>query len=235
MPGVPSNRGCDACRKQKKKVGLHATANLDLTKLKQCDQAQPACSRCARIGIKCVGVGKRRYKFHNQTIVFRSGSTSGRQQLVVSANEAFPATPSNEVMRRASAYISMLEVSDVRYSLSYFGLFLRHVPQRLGRNEALDAAASALATTTVALHTSRRTPEMYASYGKALEALRTSLDDPLKAQTTETLCAIYFVMISQVSTTPRRWNKTEFNIACSVGSDFVMIGQSRMERSWHIL
>ncbi|KAM0240718.1 hypothetical protein ACHAP5_007923 [Fusarium lateritium] len=47
MPGVPKSRGCNDCLKQKKK----------------CDQAKPACSRCARLAIPCVGSGEQKYVF----------------------------------------------------------------------------------------------------------------------------------------------------------------------------
>ncbi|EEA20345.1 hypothetical protein EYB25_007858 [Talaromyces marneffei] len=49
MPGVPTSRGCDACRKQKKK----------------CDAPKPPtkCPRCTRLKIPCTGYGVQRYKF----------------------------------------------------------------------------------------------------------------------------------------------------------------------------
>ena len=103
----------------------------------------------------------------------------------------------------AYAFISTLEITDVRYSMSYFGTFLKHVPQRLGTNEALDASVGALVTIASTVHTGQRSPEMFARYGDALKALRTSLSDPLKVQRPETLCAIYLVMLCQVSATPR--------------------------------
>ncbi|KAJ5766541.1 uncharacterized protein N7511_004157 [Penicillium nucicola] len=52
MPGVPSSRGCEGCRKQKKK----------------CDQVKPTCSRCTRLRIPCIGNGVQRYKFQEPSV-----------------------------------------------------------------------------------------------------------------------------------------------------------------------
>lgn len=75
------------------------------------------------------------------------------------------------------------------------------VPRRLGINLALDAASDAL----VAAHTNfcsngRFVPEQgfLAKYSQALNALRDILDDPDKAYSSETLCAIMILMIVQV-------------------------------------
>ena len=107
--------------------------------------------------------------------------------------------PYSETMRIASIFISTLEVSDLRYSVSYYGAFLKYVPQRLGTNQALDAAVLALANASSCLRTRENSTQVLVQYGNALKALRLSLSDPLKAESPETLCAIYLVMICQVS------------------------------------
>ena len=107
--------------------------------------------------------------------------------------------PHNETMRIATAFISTLEISDLRYSVSYYGAFLKYVPQRLGTNQALDAAVQALASASSCLRTRENSTQVLVQYGDALKALRLSLSDPLKAETPETLCAIYLIMICQVS------------------------------------
>ncbi|CAI7601009.1 unnamed protein product [Penicillium manginii] len=66
MPGVPTGRACDACRKQKKK----------------CDEKQPACARCLRLKIPCVGSGKLRFKFQEE----KQYSTRVKKQLALSSS-----------------------------------------------------------------------------------------------------------------------------------------------------
>lgn len=102
-------------------------------------------------------------------------------------------------MRIANAFVSTLQISDLRYSVSYYGAFLKYVPQRLGTNQALDASVKALATASSCLRSREHPTQMLIQYGNALTALRLSLSDPVKAQSPETLCAIYLVMICQVS------------------------------------
>lgn len=77
MPGVPTGRACEECRKQKKKVSLNLkkshdplivlhtvkTINPDYT---QCDEKQPSCSRCLRLKLQCVGSGQQRFKFQQE-------------------------------------------------------------------------------------------------------------------------------------------------------------------------
>lgn len=113
-----------------------------------------------------------------------------------------PRLPTNQMTMVASAFAATLEVSDLRYDLCCYGEFMKDIPRRLGTNDALDASVSALTLAFSSLHTRRVTTEMFVKYGQALKALRTCLCDPAKAQTAETLCAIYLTMICQVGTTP---------------------------------
>lgn len=91
---------------------------------------------------------------------------------------------------------------DIRYQLLWnFGGYLADVPRRLGMNPALDVASDAL----VSVHTSFcsqghyvHDPRVLAKYSKALVVLRDALDDPDKAYSSETLCAIMLLMIVQV-------------------------------------
>lgn len=97
-----------------------------------------------------------------------------------------------------SGLIPMLEVTDLRYDLTYYGGFLKDIPRRLGTNGALDASVSALASAFPSLHTHQRSPEMLDKYVQALKTLRVYLSDPAKAYTSNTLCAIYLIEICQV-------------------------------------
>ncbi|TFB05878.1 hypothetical protein CCMA1212_001536 [Trichoderma ghanense] len=190
MPGVPSYRGCDACRKQKKK----------------CDMASPACSRCSRLNIPCVGCGQLRYKFKDQTEL-QAERLSKRTRGRTSPPEARSRSPSsitslvsNEQTARSVAFVSLLDITDPSYDLSCYGGWFKDLPRRLGTNKALDAAVEAM----VGFYPHMRRHEQASlsrgslfKYVNALQALRTSLDDPQLAQKPETLCAVYVLMICQ--------------------------------------
>lgn len=107
--------------------------------------------------------------------------------------------PSNHLMKRTGAFISVLNVSDLRYDISGFGAFLRELPRRLGRNRALDASVNALTVVFPALYLQEPTPAMLAAYVHALRCLRITLADRVTAQTPETLCAIYLITLCQAS------------------------------------
>jgi hypothetical protein len=168
--------------------------------MRKCDQVKPACARCARLQIACTGSGQQRYKFKEQKIVLKSTQTQPVQQHTFII-EGLSRIPINEMTAIVNGFTSTLEVIDPRYDLACYGGFLKHIPKRLGNNEALDASVEAITTAFPSLHTREISLEMYIKYGHALKVLRTSLCDPTKAQTSDTLCAIYLVMICQVSGT----------------------------------
>lgn len=108
----------------------------------------------------------------------------------------------------ASAFVGKIDpTADIRYQLVWnFGAYLADIPRRLGTNPALDAASDAL----VAAHTNfcsngHGVPDyaFLAKYSRALNVLRDELDDPDKAHSSETLCAIMLLMIIQVCKEPR--------------------------------
>ncbi|KAL7783606.1 hypothetical protein V8C37DRAFT_36202 [Trichoderma ceciliae] len=194
MPGVPSYRGCDACRKQKKK----------------CDMATPACSRCSRLNIPCVGCGQLRYKFKDQTdlqVVRSSRKARSRASPSFEAEAESPASiasiaslVSNKDTARSGAFISLLDVTDPRYDLSCYGGWFKELPKHLGTNEALDAAVEAMVGFYPHLRRHEQSSlsrESLFKYVNALQALRTCLNDPQKARKAETLCAVYVLMICQ--------------------------------------
>ncbi|CAK7209393.1 hypothetical protein SBRCBS47491_000426 [Sporothrix bragantina] len=210
MPGVPSSRGCDACRRQKKK----------------CDQEKPACGRCARLEIECTGSGQQRYKFHNNTVKQPPGqrqspssrvpspgsSSSQNSQTLATRRSRILLSPSGNAQTAITGrLVSALEVSDPRFDLSVYGNFLKGIPRRLGSSPVLDAAASAMAAALplVGRQTgvndydkalqpvSRATVPMLQHYGRALHALRHALSDPSATKDPNTLCALYLVVITQ--------------------------------------
>jgi hypothetical protein len=109
------------------------------------------------------------------------------------------AAPSSKISMITSNFTSMLEVKDTRFDLSIYGSFLDQIPQRLGTNNALDAVAVALTTAMPYVYTHQYSANMYSSYARALKSTRVSLSDPAEAQSPETLCAIYLLMVCQVN------------------------------------
>ncbi|KAJ5810781.1 hypothetical protein N7447_010297, partial [Penicillium robsamsonii] len=195
MPGVPSSRGCDACRKVKKK----------------CDQLKPTCSRCARLKMTCVGAGQQRYMFKNQSLEAMQAqgaeSQSGLRSYFSSKKVVFvegpTQVPSTETSILAAAFVAAFQVTDIRYGVAYYGPFLRDIPRRLGNSTVLDSAVRALSTAYPFLHTGSYPPNVLVRYGQSLRALRECLNNPVEARTPNTLCAVYLITICQSWVAPR--------------------------------
>ena len=166
---------------------------------KQCDQGKPACSRCVRCNIACTGSGQQRYKFIGQMSTGRS--TRARQPVApLSTVRGLPQSPSNETTTIAGAFISTLEVKDLRYDLSCYGAFIKDIPKRLGSNAALDASVNVLTSAFSSLYTRQQSLMTLSRYVNALKTLRHCLNDPSQACTANTLCAVYLLLICQVGT-----------------------------------
>ncbi|TGO57946.1 hypothetical protein BCON_0060g00200 [Botryotinia convoluta] len=185
MPGVPSGRGCEACRKQKKK----------------CDQVQPSCSRCIRLSIPCIGSGIRRYKFISGSIdstgTTSSTTTNHNNHALHTARKQILRMPCNETISVAGSFISVLEVKDIRYDIGVYGAFLTDIPKRLGSSAALDASVNAISTSYTSIYSRTKPVEALESYGRGLKALRVALNDPKEATEANTICAFYLMMICQ--------------------------------------
>ncbi|RFU78413.1 hypothetical protein TARUN_3814 [Trichoderma arundinaceum] len=107
---------------------------------------------------------------------------------------------SNAETARSGAFISLLDVTDPRYDLRCYGGWFKDLPKRLGTNEALDAAVEAMVGFYPHLRRHEQSSLSRGSlfkYVNALQALRTCLNDPQKANKAETLCAVYVLMICQ--------------------------------------
>ncbi|KAL4797391.1 hypothetical protein BDV19DRAFT_44774 [Aspergillus venezuelensis] len=260
MPGIPTGRGCDACRKQKKKCIF--------------DEADAVCSRCARLEIECIGLGQRRFMFKEEYCSFVSpgsggGSSSamvksskqrktkqkekekekdkkqrrslnteetGKQKPSPSASssswtspnissssssecdesmiqeiERIMTPPNNHITTLAQALVTaMAPETDLRYNLKWaYSGYLGMIPCRLGYNDALDTAADALVKTHRALACGGVvTIKSLTKYSQALGALRKCLDDPLRAGTSETLCAVTLLLIVQSMQDPLEHKRT---------------------------
>jgi hypothetical protein len=98
--------------------------------------------------------------------------------------------------------IGKLKASDdLRYHLTWaYGIFIEDIPRRIGTNEALDTATAALVSVHSNLGSHRYNfipSEHLVKYSHALKTLRIYLDDPTRARTAETLCAIILLFICQ--------------------------------------
>ncbi|KAI6810199.1 hypothetical protein KC332_g9890 [Hortaea werneckii] len=99
-----------------------------------------------------------------------------------------------------SAYLSTIKPSvNFRQNLAWnYGAFLEEIPQRLGMNEALDTAVAALVSAHSNVCCKREaTPQTLVKYSLALDALKSILDSPHEASSSETLCAIMVLLICQ--------------------------------------
>ncbi|KAJ5550122.1 transcriptional regulator family: Fungal Specific TF [Penicillium sp. DV-2018c] len=192
MPGVPSGRACDACRKQKKK----------------CDEKQPACGRCLRLKVNCVGSGQRRYMFKqeplsskshqsSQTILIATPTSNKRE---ISVLNIPPACPATYMTLLTNSFVAIIKRStDLRFNLWWsFGIFLEEVPRRLGSNEALDRAVDAVTTAHADFCTHHPVSvQALSKYSLALKTLRFYLQDPFQARDPNTLCAVMILLICQ--------------------------------------
>ncbi|OAA59427.1 Fungal transcriptional regulatory protein [Cordyceps fumosorosea ARSEF 2679] len=191
MPGVPSGRACENCRRRRQK----------------CDYAKPTCSRCVRLGVECVGSGQRRFLFIDQKCARRqnaaSQSTEGSAKSTPSSSSSLLSLspcPSGEADALVGSFAEMIRPStDRRFNLAWtYGEFLQSVPQRLGSSNALDVAAQAL----VASHRDfavRRpvTLESLAKYSDAIKALTESISNPITSHSLETICAVVLLTMCQ--------------------------------------
>ncbi|KAF2835758.1 hypothetical protein M501DRAFT_941160 [Patellaria atrata CBS 101060] len=208
MPGVPSSRACDACRKQRKRAKSDYLRNGY-----QCDLSKPSCSRCSRLRIVCIGSGQQRYKFKEDARSFHALARPEadpewkhphwlRTETITTQMVQISRIRSNEKTLLANALIEKLTPSeDLRYQLAWtFGDLLAHIPRRIGSNQALDASVAAL----IAAHSHFSTPldcsatyKSLVTYSHALKALRACLDNPVTALESNTVCAVMLLLICQ--------------------------------------
>ena len=166
---------------------------------RKCDQQRPSCSRCSRLKIDCIEGGQKRFKFIDQ----RPNEQPTATQLAPSSNStAIVILPSltSAAMSISNAFVATLRMNEPEFHLiTLGGLLFSQIPQRLGLNEALDTSVQALTSAYSSLQLRDNQIEARAKYGSALRALRMCLQDSQKAFTASTLCAIYLLLICQVS------------------------------------
>ncbi|GAB1211365.1 hypothetical protein ATERTT37_000478 [Aspergillus terreus] len=151
--------------------------------------------RCIRLQLACVGSGQRRYKFKEERIASRATKPTPAQQLA--ARNSPERIPSNDALEMAGSLIALLKVQDVRYDLSYYGLFFSQIPKYVGTSRALDASIGALVAVFPVLYTTEVSRDALVQYGNALKTLRATLQDPTESRTVGTMCAIYLIMVCE--------------------------------------
>ena len=109
---------------------------------------------------------------------------------------------SSPTTRLVSALVDKINpLLDMRYQLVWtFGGFLAEIPRHLGVNSALDTAADTLVAAYAGFCRGNFEPDtsVRRKYSRALCTLRTTLDDPVQAQSSETLCSAMLLMFCQV-------------------------------------
>lgn len=160
----------------------------------KCDRSLPACARCSRLQIVCVGANVQRYKFFRVDGKRLEGATH-----LIMRGSAAPSRPlTNESSKINKELIHHLSVQDVRHDLCYaYGPLLREIPKRTGASRVLDFSVRTLVLTSRDVNTNQRSEERLMSYGHTLTALRTALEDPKEACSSLTLCAIFVIWICQ--------------------------------------
>ncbi|KID96962.1 Zn(2)-C6 fungal-type DNA-binding domain protein, partial [Metarhizium majus ARSEF 297] len=199
MPVIGSYRGCDSCRKWKKK----------------CDSTQPGqpCSRCRTRNIACVGVGQQRFKFINQSSSSPSSSASSggaaaaaaHGQKVVSrfvehATPLATGSPKSPLRngndRVADTLVYFLASTHQGYNLKPFRLSVfGELPRRIGYSPALDASLAAFTSLleTRQSPSEQLNPRSLQLYASGLKALETSIANPSSRYRSDTLCAAYIL------------------------------------------
>ena len=166
----------------------------------QCDKASPACSRCARLKIPCVGTGQLRYKFKEQfNPVKPAAKTQLARRQAAFRSYTLPLSPENEIDSLVKRFTLALKVTEPRFDVNSLGTWFVDVPARLGTSTLLDTSAAAFVAAIADLRSGKPTVTALAQYGKALNCLRATLRDPVEAKAPYTLASIFMLMVSQVS------------------------------------
>lgn len=184
----------------------HVNANINCIRLispNQCDQAKPACSRCARLDLECSGAGVQRYKFklvgHPDVL---SLERADHVREILPLRTTSPSHhPQNDLDLLIHDFTRAIEPrTDIRYNLLWtYGAYMADIPKRLGTNTALDSSVRALTTlhSSYCSRTQILSPQGLSEYTNALSCLRKCLEDPTVARTAETLCAVSILVICQ--------------------------------------
>jgi hypothetical protein len=178
MVGRQTSRGCSTCRQRKIR----------------CDLVNPACSACVKGGWLCPG-------YADRFIVVADQSHKGSKKPVkvrkagctpTFTHDSVPAGLISQADSLRAEFLSKLEgdVLAARLAMMPASHVLRHLPKRIGRNNALDDAVRCITYGPHALPIHQRSLESGAlMYGQALRSLREAIEDPILRNLPETLAA----------------------------------------------
>ena len=174
--------------------------------------------------LECVGSGKQRYKFIHQTAPqthqhqprqhshphphphphqrqYRHEFQRRRPPEQDSALIKAPLrrAPTSQTSQVAGHYVSRLSVTDARYDVICYGVFLSYIPERIGSCKVLDLAVDTFSSACTVLHSQEMPVPALVKHGRTLTALREFLQEPPAHQHAELLCAVYITMLNEVS------------------------------------
>lgn len=175
MPAVPSGRACEACRNVRKK----------------CDSGVPTCGRCTRLNVACVGSGQRRFLFKGPKCHRKPSFQIGQRSELYK----WPTDPADGLS--ASLLRTISPETEPRFSLlQSYGPFLKYLPQRLGKSEALDSATRALVLAHRDICSKRNVslPTTLA-YATAISKLKLALGDHEEASSVHSLASATLLVI----------------------------------------
>lgn len=165
----------------------------------QCDQKQPSCSRCCRLGIRCIGSGQQSLRFVGvNTIASRRSKSSSISVVALQANPLITVS-ANELDHLRSAFVSILHSDRIGFDMTLLGALFEDIPVRLGSNKALDLFTRAMIQARASLVLGHPSERAISSFSTAMTALRSQLQDPKDTSLLGTLSAIYMMIIYQVS------------------------------------
>jgi hypothetical protein len=173
MVGIPKSKGCDNCRKRKKKVSTdrirEENRNTDCSK---CGREVPRCLACIKAGWNCSGYAKtwkfvneseraaadvrsKKYILEDCSLVESDGLHDGQRNFERlesywtesgAYNVGVFRILSTENDQNASVLNFILEDPDsqILFPLRSHGAHYNHIPRRLGRNIALDDSINCL-------------------------------------------------------------------------------------------
>lgn len=136
---------------------------------------------------------------HTIPHISSNGSCLSQSREDIRINDSMPLTQSEKL---CFAFISSLELKNRSYNLSVMGEFVWHMPQHLGKSNALDSVTACLLAAHKKLlrggnQSGMINPDMYSS---ALRSVRKALVDPQSWRSTNTLCATVLLHRLEVRT-----------------------------------
>ena len=142
-----------------------------------------------------MGAGKLRFKFNNHDVKSFQLQHQQKQKVITPSIQK---VPWNSRDSTTASSISVLEVKDVGFDISRYGMFFRELPKHIGHDTSLDNAIGAATSSFSDLKSGQQSNLYLQKFGDTLSATRNQLQDLSSVDSTRTLCAVYLLMMSQV-------------------------------------